>query len=128
MRKVSLHVVTHPFQSLAEVVNSSAPGTQKHSILLTLESQFSLLPSPPPLFFRLFLLLLLLHLSSIESLLYHCKISIRQVCGCIQVSWPTNIVGYVDQLPNTEPDLHSWIKPYLAMMYNSLAILLNSIC
>ena len=41
MRKVSLHVVNHPFQSLAEVVNSSAPGTQKHSSLLTLESQFS---------------------------------------------------------------------------------------
>lgn len=56
MRKVSLHVVTHPFQSLAEVVNSSAPGTQKHSILLTLESQVfsppfsssSLLPFIPP--------------------------------------------------------------------------------
>ena len=96
MRKVSLHVVNHPFQSLAEVVNSSAPGTQKHSSLLTLESQFSLLPSPPLLFFFHLFLLLLLHLSSIESLLYHCKISIRQVCGGIQVSWPTDIVGYVD--------------------------------
>lgn len=77
------------------------------------ESQFSLLLSPPPLFcFHVFL-----PPSPSSPFLHFCTIVKYPLGKCvqaIQVSWPTNVVGYVHELPNTEPDLPSWTKSYLA--------------